>query len=514
MKINDSKHRRLLLRFSLSLCLLVILTLVASCLPLSVVPDPLVANLTECQPYTTNLGHIGQDCSTGPFTYFYWLADSPPPWVFLDEDTGELRACPPPGSAGVYNFSVGVTEMWPGPVPPPCTTASPSAPVTLTVAAAPPPDPLTILPTFVWAWSMETMPFYLPLSATGCSGNYTWSAAGLPPGLMVDPASGEITGVPPAGSAGIYSVIATVADNSYCDASCCLPASRPFILVIDSYADYLDGIDYSSSYDFTVEIGSGLTEGTTPVMIDGTVETALGGSQSELFTSSVGQNHLVDVQQSVAASDPSIRYSVLGPHQVLVSESDPVARFDYALEVYIETAVEPSGVVQPPGTGYYAMDGIFTSCAGSPLLSETQAGTKYIFNQWRLPDGSTNNNRDLVFTVNGAGTVKAKYDTYYLLTLKSDYPAVNESSWELKDSNATYDLSTQPVPMDGFLGLIGGKMSPSNSSGTVLMDGPKTKEIIWTRNYTIPVVIFVLLLLFIGLVIFVILFFKRRRAHG
>jgi hypothetical protein len=147
-------------------------------------------------------------------------------------------------------------------------------------------------------------------------------------------------------------------------------------------------------------------------------------------------------------------------------------------------------------------------------LSETQLGTKYIFNQWILPDGSTSNNRDLVFTVSSAGSVKAEYDTYYLLTLKSDYPAVNESSWELKDSNATYDLSTQPVPMDGFLGRIGGKMSPSNSSGTVLMDGPKTEEIIWTRNYTIPVVIFVLILLFIGLVIFVILFFRRRGAHG
>jgi hypothetical protein len=361
---------------------------------------------------------------------------------------------------------------------------------------------------------METMPFYLPLSATGCSGNYTWSAAGLPAGLIVDPASGEITGVPPAGSAGMYSVTATVADNHYCDASCCLPASRPFVLVIDSYADYLAGIDYSSSYDFTVEIGSGLSSGTTPVMIDGTVETALGGNQSESFISNVGQNHLVDVQQSVSGSDPSIRYSVLGPHQALVSGSDPVACFDYALEVYIQTASEPSGIAQPSGTGYYAIDDIFTSCAGSPLMSETQAGTKYIFNQWRLPDGSSSNNRDLIFTVSGAGDVKAKYDTYYLLTLESDYPAINETSWELKASNATYDLSTQPVPMEGFMGRIGGKMSPKNSSGTVLMDGPKTEEIIWTRNYTIPIVIFVLILLFIGIVIFVILFFKRRRARG
>ena len=150
MKTNDSKQRQPLLRLSICLCLLVILTLVASCFPLSVVPDPLVANLTECQTYTTNLGHIGQDCPTGPFTYFYWLAGAPPPWVLLDENTGEITACPPLGSAGVYNFSVGVTEMWPGPVPPPCATASPAAPVTLNVAAAPPggcrPASVLILP--------------------------------------------------------------------------------------------------------------------------------------------------------------------------------------------------------------------------------------------------------------------------------------------------------------------------------------------------------------------------------
>ena len=513
MKTNDSKQRQPLLRLSICLCLLVILTLVASCFPLSVVPDPLVANLTECQTYTTNLGHIGQDCPTGPFTYFYWLAGAPPPWVFLDENTGEITACPPLGSAGAYNFSVGVTEMWPGPVPPPCATASPAAPVTLNVAAAPPPDPLAIVPTFVWAWSMETMPFYLPLSATGCSGNYTWSAAGLPPGLSVDPSSGEITGMPPAGSAGIYNVTATVADYTYC-ADCCPPTSRPFILVIDSYADYLAGIDYGSSYGFTVEVGPGLAEGATPVMIDGTVEATLRGGQSASFIANVGQNHLVDIQQSVPGSDPSTSYAVAGPHQMLVSESNPTAYFDYAPEVYIQTGSEPPGVSQPPGTGYYAVGGSFTSSAASPVNTDTQQGTKYVFKQWILPDGSTSPGRDLVFMVSGTGNVRAVYDSYYLLTLQSEYPPVNESSWELKDSTATYDLALEDIPMRGFWGSLGGKMVPENGSGTVLMNSPRTQVITWSYDYTMPVVIFVvILLLIIGLVTFLV-FFRRRGARA
>lgn len=67
--------------------------------------------------------------------------------------------------------------------------------------------------------------------------------------------------------------------------------------------------------------------------------------------------------------------------------------------------------------------------------------------------------------------------------------------------------------MDGFWGLVGGKMSPANGSGTVLMDEPQTQQISWSYNYIIPVVIFVvILLLIIGLVTFLV-FFRRSGAR-
>ena len=334
MRICDSNKKQPVSCFRLFLCIVLLLTLAAAgCTGLKITPKPLNANLTECQPYTVTFSPVGQTCPTGPFIYLYWLSavPAPPPWVILDQFTGVLTACPPLGSAGTYDFSVGVTEMWPGPVPAPCAHASSPAPVTLVVApAAPPPDPLTIVPTFVWAWAMETMPFYLPLSATGCSGDYTWSAAGLPPGLSLDPDSGEITGVPPLGSAGIYTVTVTVADNMVSCADCCPPASRPFTLVIDSYAAYSAAIIYSSYYDFTVQIGTGLAEGATPVLIDGSLQATLGGNQSASFTSHRGEKHLVSVEQTISGADPNKRYAVKGPHQILVSESNVTAYFDYA----------------------------------------------------------------------------------------------------------------------------------------------------------------------------------------
>jgi len=514
MKIESDKKQRPSVLLRLCICFLSVLVLaVSGCL--TIAPNPVSENLSECQSFTTTFSPVGQSCPTGPFTYFYWLSGAPPAWVVLDEDTGVLTVCPPLGSAGVYNFSVGVTELWPGPVPPPCTTASPAAPVTIAVVPAfPPPDPLTIIDTFVMAWSMESMPFYLPLSATGCSGNYTWSAAGLPPGLNLDPYTGEITGVPPLGSAGIYNVTATVTDNFYTCADCCPPASRPFILVIDSYGVYMGGIDYGSYYDFTVEVGPGLTEGTTPVLIDGAAEATLGGSQSASFTAHPGEMHLTSVDQSVAGADPSIRYGVTGPHQILVSDTNLIAHYDYAVEVFIQTGSEPSAVSEPPGTGYYAVGSSFTSSAASPVINSALPDVKYVFKQWTLPDGSTSPWRDLSFNVSGAGNVKAVYDTYYLLTLKSDNPPVNETSWELKDSTASYDLAMQPIPMSGFWGLLGGRMIAENGSGTVLMTGPQTRTLTWAYDFTIPIIILIAIVLVIVGIVLLVVFMRRRPKAG
>ncbi len=514
MKIESDRKRRPAVVLKLCMCLLIVLVLAMSgCL--TIAPNPVSENLVECQSFTTTFSPVGQSCPTGPFTYFFWLAGGPPAWVVLDENTGVLTVCPPEGSHGLYNFSVGVTELWPGPVPPPCTTASAPAPVTIAVVAPfIPLDPLTILDTFVLAWSMESMPFYLPLSATGCSGNYTWSAAGLPPGLTLDPMTGEITGVPPPGSAGIYNVTATVTDNFYTCADCCPPASRPFVLVIDSYADYLGGIDYGSTYDFIVEIGPGLTSGTTPVLIDGTPEATLGGNQSASFSAHPGEMHLTGVDPSVPGADPNIRYGVTGPHQILVSDTNLVARYDYAVEVFIQTSSDPAGVSEPPGTGYHALGSSFISSATSPIINPALPDVEYVFKQWTLPDGSTSPWRDLSFSVSQAGNVKAVYDTYYLLTLKSDYPPVNETSWELKDSTASYNLALQPIPMSGFWGLLGGRMVAQNGSGTVLMTGPQTRTLTWAYDYTIPIIILIAIALVIVGIVLLIIFLKKRAKPG
>ncbi|MCX6005345.1 MAG: zinc ribbon domain-containing protein, partial [Chloroflexi bacterium] len=336
-----------------------------------------------------------------------------------------------------------------------------------------------------------------------------------PVGLNLGPNTGIVSGIPAPGTCGPWTVMVTCADNATCGGpGCCPPVTAPLYLFVDCWA-YYSGMTttYSTTAcDFTVNIGPGLVYGTTNVLIDGSPEATLGGNGSETFTSVPCESHLVVVDQIVQGPDPKTRYSCSGSNQKWVSDIDNIAYFDYAPDMWIDTGREPAGVAQPPNAGFYAAGANFSTTAPSPVPSNSQAVTKYIYRAWSLPDGSTNPNRDLWFIVDRAGTAMAEYDTYYLLNIVSDYPSFSDSTWELKDSTATYNVALQEVPTPNFWGIIGGVMRPMNASGTHVMTGPYTQKIEWFYDYTIPIILIsVIVLLIVGLVVFLVL---RRKGPG
>jgi hypothetical protein len=268
---------------------------------------------------------------------------------------------------------------------------------------------------------------------------------------------------------------------------------------------------YTTACDFTVNIGPGLAYGTTNVVIDGNHEATLSGNGSELFTSVPCEGHLVVVDQIVQGPDPKTRYTCIGSNSKMVSDTDNVAYFDYARDVWIDTGSDPAGVAQPPGAGFYAAGANFISSAPSPVQSVSQPGTKYLFKQWSLPDNSTNPNRDLWFTVTSAGKATALYDTYYELILKSDFPAVLEKSWELAGSNAIWNLALQPIPFPNFFGALGGVYEPTNAEGSHNMTGPYTQEITWQENWFWPIFWIIVALLAIAAAIFFVVRSSRKR---
>ena len=469
-------------------------------------------NLQECVPFSFQFTTIGNTCSIPPENVFFWTLGTVPGWANLDKNTGLLTGCPDQGSTGAYTFQVYCTELCnhcPGcawcPFPF-CVSFSTFQNVTLNVTGGPP-SCITAINATYYPVAWENLPFYMTLSATGGVGPLNWSAVGLPVGLSVtDTVNGIISGTPAPGTCGIYTVTATVADTGTCyTPNCpCVPISRDFILIVDCWANYLPIFYYTTSCDFNVEIGSGLTQGQTNVLVDGAHEATLIGGQSQSFTSVPCESHLVMVDQTVQVPNSNMKFTVIGSNTKTVTDVDNHAYFDYAQEVNITTASEPPGATQPPGAGFYAVGSNFSSTAPGTIETNIQNGIKYVFREWRLPDGTTRPTRTLFFTVTQGGPVTAAYDTYYLLTLKSPYPPIDERSWERQGSTATWNLSLHAVPLLGLWGFLGGVQSPLNASGSQLMTGPSTVEILWGPNYTMPIIAIIIVLLVIAGLIYLI----------
>ena len=501
---NIMKHRGTAVFFILFLVAAIILPMSLSCGPIELGVDTgFTINVEECHPFSMQFSASATTCPSP--VLFYWVIGDLPPYATLDEDTGLLTGCPQVGDPSAW-FIIGVSEF----SPPACGPYFDMDAATINVIPTAPVCDMAIDPTFYEvAW--EGLPFSMPLSVTGGVGPFFWSAAGLPSGLSVtDPVVGIISGTPDPGTCGIYTVTATVSDNGTC---CCPDVNRDFILVVDCWANYPGIFYYTTACDFSVAIGSGLTQGYTNVVIDGTHEATLGGGQSEGFTSIPCESHLVMVDPTVQVGNS--RFSVIGSNIKSVTNVDSYVYFDYAPEVRIETASTPGGIAQPSGAGFYAIGSYFSGTTPGTVETDIQQGTKYVFREWQLPDGSKLPNRDLVFTVNQAGTAVAQYDTYYKLTLKSDYPPINETSWERQGSTATWNLSLHAVPVEGgFWRFLGVTQAPVNSSGSQLMNGPSTVEIVWRPNYLPAIIAIVIVLLVIGGIIFLIYRLRSRPTQA
>lgn len=129
--------------------------------------------------------------------YSWSLVSGTIPGLSLNTVTGVLSDTP--SSAGTFSFVVQVSDS---------TGLSASKSFSLTIAPGPP----RIQPAAAPYTATVLEPFSASLEASGGAPPYTWSANGLPDGLVIDPATGEISGSPRV--AGTFPFTVRIADSA------------------------------------------------------------------------------------------------------------------------------------------------------------------------------------------------------------------------------------------------------------------------------------------------------------
>lgn len=366
-----------------------------------------------------------------------------------------------PTVAGTFNFTARVTDG---------ASATATQPFILTVAQ----PPLRFLTTYL-ATATEGKSYTERITVSGGTSPYTWSitSGSLPTGLILGATTGYISGTPARGTAGTYSFIVSVTDSS----SPPLTGQESFSIIVEK-----------GGYEATITIGTGLKAGETKVFVNGSEIARLQGGQSMKLSLDLGVSRSVGVEPLVPhPSESGIRFKA-EVDRLTVSEASPNANFPYYTEYYIELKAEPSKVGQLSGSGWYRQGYTLRASAPDLVNDPDDPGTQYRFSQWALPTGETVSGRDLSLTVNAPGVCTARYDIYYKLILTSPYGEAEGSNWYKAGSQAEWSITNPQVRMSGILGIFGGKLKAINYSGTTVMDSPKTVEISWEPDYTMPLI--------------------------
>jgi len=404
-------------------------------------------------PYTTSLIATPLAC---PCTWSV-TGGSLPPGLTLNAATGVISG--PPTTAGTYTFIVMVTD-----------TTGPSTPQGFFITITQP--PLKFL-TASLSSATEGEVYSDVIRVSGGATPYSFSAISgtLPPGLSLNGSTGYIVGDPDKGSVGSYSFIIEVTDSSATP----LTAQQGFSIIVEK-----------GGYEAVIRIGSGLKAGQTKVYSAGGIIATLRGGESTTLDLDLGIIRSITIDSIVEdPTEEGVRYKAQET-AITVSESSPIATFNYNTEYSIELKTEPSKVAQLSGSGWYKEDYTLRISAPDEVDDTTEQGVQYRFTYWKLPSGETISGKDLSLTVNAAGSCTAYYDTYYLLTVVSPYGEAADNEWFKAGSDAEWSMKNTQVKMQGFLGIFGGKLNAVNSSGIAEMDSPKTITIEWQPDYTMP----------------------------
>lgn len=233
-------------------------------------------------PYAAPLAASG---GTPPYR---WAATGLPSGLTLNPSAGTISGTP--ASAGTSSITISVTD-----------STQEEATTTLSLIVRP---ALRILTTSLPGGAVNVA-YNATLSATGGTSPYTWSAAGLPGGLTLNPSTGLISGTP--GGATTAEVMVTVTDSTAPSpvtrtASLTITIVGELSITTTSLPTGIVGVPFgapltatggNTPYHWTATgLPAGLSVNPSTGAITGTPETAGSGSVSITVTDSTAPTHL------------------------------------------------------------------------------------------------------------------------------------------------------------------------------------------------------------------------------
>lgn len=333
------------------------------------------------------------------------------------------------------------------------------------------------------------------ITATGGSGTtvtYALTSGTLPSGLTFN--AGLLSGTPARSTAGNYSFTITATSGT--------------VTGTQTYSLYVD----KGTYDVTVTISSGLTEGQTKLYVNNVSKGTLRGGESIKLTGLDPDDIATISVDSIVASPgrTDVRYKAEA-NTASASQDITQLTFNYFTEYEVSLKSDPSGITSLSGSGWYKSG--MPLAVTAPDSIEQDKDSQYRFSYWLSPGGEKIRSETLNVGIREAGTYVATYDLYYKLDIITKYGSVKGGGWQKAGSVVQWNVEPTEIAMPGIMGFFGGKYRAALTSGTATVESPQTMTIQWEGDYTTPAITIPLTLIVIaGIIYGIYSLAKRERA--